>query len=482
MKPWAGYTRVSRVGDRKETLISPDQQADRIFSYAAQRSIEVHMLEPELDVSGSTVERPVLEQAIQGVEGGRFAGIIVAHIDRLSRMRMADAYATIERIEGAGGQVIAVAQNFDIGTPAGRMGRDVFLAMAKMQWDQYGEHFADVKRRAIERGIWVPPIVPLGYRKGTDRKLKPDPKPRRRIVAAFEARARGKSWREVADVLGVGLTTAHKLIRNRVYLGEIAFGEWRNPDAHEPIVPRDLWEQAQIAHPRPPRNTPNHQQMALLAGIVRCASCRYVMTHDARPPKKGGRIYRCTRRKATGVCPAAANIQAKLIEPYVEKVVLGNVDALTYSSAERTDRITEAESQLAAAEVELDSYQRVMRVSELGDEAFAAGMTERAQAVATARVALANARLVSMPVPGDGTLAKLWPELSIVERRHVLRGTLGVIWVKRGRAPVDERVAIITAGFEPSDLPIPGGWRRRSDTSSVEGIHDLEGALRMPGA
>ena len=83
--PIAGYTRVSRIGDRDETLISPDLQAERIRQYARGRGVAVEMLPPELDQSGGKTSRPILDDAIRGVEQGRYAGIVVSQLDRLSR-------------------------------------------------------------------------------------------------------------------------------------------------------------------------------------------------------------------------------------------------------------------------------------------------------------------------------------------------------------------------------------------------------------
>jgi hypothetical protein len=100
---WAGYTRVSRVGDRGDRLISPELQAARIRAFAVIRDLEVKILEPELDVSGGSkaLERPILSQALEGIEEGRYAGIIVAQLDRLSRMDITEALHTIRKIEAA---------------------------------------------------------------------------------------------------------------------------------------------------------------------------------------------------------------------------------------------------------------------------------------------------------------------------------------------------------------------------------------------
>src|SRR5215207_6098741 len=289
---WAGYTRVSRVGDRKDTLTSHTDQRKRIAGYAASRGLEVELLPEESDVSGGKIVRPILENALVGVEEGRFAGVIVAQIDRLSRMDLADALAVIRRVEGAGGQVIAVAENFDAGTPEGRLARNVFLSLAEMQLDRYKGQFARSKEQAVARGIWPCPVVPFGYRKGRDKHLAPHSRQLGRVVRGFEARAGGKSWRDVAAAMGVGVSAAQKIIKNRVYLGEIHYSGFVNLEAHEPIVGRDLWEAAQRHQARPPRR--GDVPPAMLSGLVLCAGCGGAMTPDVdQKPHGAYRTYRC---------------------------------------------------------------------------------------------------------------------------------------------------------------------------------------------
>lgn len=438
MGDWLGYTRVSRVGDRAERLISPEVQAERIKAYASSRGLTVHMLDPELDVSGGTVERPILSQAIAAIERGEAAGIIVAQLDRLSRMDITDALHTIRRIESAGAQVIAVAENFDVATAEGRMGRTVALAMGEMQLDRYKAQFREAKQRAVGRGVWPMPIVPAGYRRGEDRRLEPDPERAPLIVRAFEMRAGGASWAPIAELLGKGLTGARKVIINRVYLGEINLGEWRNPAAHPPLVSRELWEAAQIVHPPPPRST---QPPALLAGLVRCASCGFKMSVSES-------IYRCRPVKAAGRCPAPAITSKLRLEELVSRTVEAHVASATVTATEATDALAAAKVELASAEDELALYQQATRVADVGVEHFSAGMRERTEEVERKRRAVAKAQLALPPpnvVPSS---------LSSERERHALRRSLGVVWVYKDRRRA--KVRIVAAGFEPSEFgPIP---------------------------
>jgi site-specific DNA recombinase len=472
MGPWLGYSRVSRVGDRADTLISPELQQTRIKQFADARGFDLELLEPELDISGGTVERPILGDAIERIERRESPGLIVAQLDRLSRMDIMDSLATIRRIESAGGQVIAVAENFDSTTPEGNLARNMFLSVGQMQLDRYKLQFRTVKRRAVMEGIWPGSSVPLGYVK--DRKTRGlviDPEAAPRVKTAFEARASGSSWQEVAQILGRGASGANRTIRNRVYLGEIRLTvegeEIVNPTAHEPIVSPKLFEAAQVQHPRPPRGK---HGTALLAGVLRCAGCRRTMS----PDRRGGKLhYRClAQRTAKGRCQSPAFISANVIEPFVETNVLAHLRGIYFQEFEgSTDELDKATAALEDAEAELVAFQGAVRASEMGVDAFATGLKSRAAAVEIARAEYSRAAGAAEPTE-TRELLDLWPELSVKDKRHLLRGALGVVWVAPGRVPPAKRVAMIAAGFEPLDLPRSG----RSDGFELRPV-DLEDDL-----
>lgn len=459
---WLAYRRVSRVGGR-EHLISPEMQAQRIMAYADGRGLEVEMLEPELDVSGAKVRRPILEQALERIDRGEAEGIIVATLDRLSRMSMSDALRTIERIEAGGGQVIAVAENFDASTPEGRMVRNIHLSIGAAGRERSAEHLAGAKRRAVEHGIWPVSTIPRGYAKGHDRRLIPG-EDAAAVKRAFQLRAGGAPWSRVAEELGSGVSGAAKTIKNRVYLGhvELRIGDEHlvNPDAHEPLISRDLWEAAQIAHPAPARSG----HVALLAGIVRCASCSRLMS----PGDKG---YRCFPRAATGDCPAPATISAALLEPHVEELALRELRRMQAIGHAPSTAAVERQA-LDDAEDELSMWREAVKISEVGPEFVAVELQRLAGNVERAREALGRAQAAAQAVEADLTAVEAYESLSVLGRRHVLRSAIGVVWVWKGRG-IDGRVKVIAAGSEPPNLSRPG---RPSPPVSVEWA-DLPGEV-----
>lgn len=462
---FCGYIRVSRVGDRGDKLISPELQEKRIRGYAEARGIEVEVLPAELDVSGGKVDRPILSQAIEGIEAGTYAGIIVAQLDRLSRMSIVDAHRVIERIESIGGEVVPVAEDFDTTTPEGRMGRNMFLAMAEMQRERYSSQLAAAKERAVRIGIWPLPVVPIGYRRGTDRHLEPDPATAPTVVRAFELRAQGESWEHIGKRLGRGLSGARKVIANRVYLGEIRYGEFVNVAAHEPLVERGLFEAAQISQPAPARG---RHGPALLSGLLRCTGCSGLLTPTTNRKWSG---YRCMSMRALGKCESPALIAKSIVEPYLTQVLFDSVGDVQVIERKRTAAIDEAARKLEVAEAELEAFQEATRVADVGAEHFATGMKRRADDVESARRRLGEVS-AGQKIERIFTLNTAWDELDVQGRRHVLRGSFGVVWVRKGRGPAPARVKVMAD--VPDGLPAPG---RSAFPIAPVSWDDLEGAI-----
>lgn len=444
MTSWAGYVRVSRVGDREETLISPKLQERQIRAWAGARGLDVLMLPAELDASGGDDSRPILLGAIEQVERGELAGIIVAKFDRLSRS-MRGQLAMLERIEAAGGEVRSVAEDLDPTTPQGRMTRNILFSVAEGEREAKAQEFDRAKADAIARGVYIAGRVPLGYVKDEQRRLVPDPRSAPFVREAFQRRVAGESWTQIADFLADRLgrpfygPTVARMLRNPVYLGVARQGSHQKEDAHQPLVNPSTWEAAQGGHATPPRAV---HDPALLGGIIRCAGCSWRMTNYVR---RSARVYCCRRHGARGSCSQPATIAAGVIEPLVVASVMRWVADLEVSAARSGDALEAAERELADAIAERDAYTAATEVAGVGAEHFAEGLRLRVERVERARGELAKARLASDPVPLGG-VRDVWDQLSALERNHVLRRSLSVVWVRRGRGPDRVRICDPTGG------------------------------------
>lgn len=465
------YVRVSRVGGREgASFISPDVQRERIERFAMLKGHEIGETFVDLDQSGGKLERPGLDRALERIRRGESGGIIVAKVDRFARS-LVKALETIAAIEEAGGEVLIADGDLDTTTPTGKMFLRLMLTLAEFEIDRIRESWDGAQARAVSRGIHVASRVPTGYTKREDGRLEPDPAAAPIIHQLFARRAAGDGWKTLAKWMNttgaVGPyqnlywtpTTLSKIIGNRVYLGEARSGQYANPQAHPSIVSRVEWEAAQSARTVA---TGRNGDGALLAGLVRCAGCRYIVKADTMKGRDGKRlrIYRCRKHRPAGECPAPATIMGRILEPWVEGRFLDDVSHVAEPEAANDD-LDEAVRQLEAAEYELTAFRDETIIGVLGQEAFAAGLQKRAEAVEAARrkVQALSADPGRLPdvelTPGE--LREAWPLLGVTERRAILTAGIDAVFVRSGgQAPVDERAVILWAGDAPSDLPRRG--------------------------
>lgn len=84
-RPAVGYVRVSRVGGRGgDSFLSPDLQREEIVRAAAREGLEIGEVIEELDASGGDAKRPGWNRALEVVERGEAAAVVVYNISRAS--------------------------------------------------------------------------------------------------------------------------------------------------------------------------------------------------------------------------------------------------------------------------------------------------------------------------------------------------------------------------------------------------------------
>src|SRR4051812_6140523 len=165
---FAAYIRVSKLGTRDvEDLRSHEYQRRLIERLAEREGFDVEWLNPELNVSGAKADRAMLMDAVARVEHGELDGIVVAKLDRLSRLAPRQRIELFERIEGERGEkpgrVKSATEEHDPTTARGRWMRDQFLGLARLQWEEAQEGFAYAVEDAIGNGCHA--HAPFGYAK-----------------------------------------------------------------------------------------------------------------------------------------------------------------------------------------------------------------------------------------------------------------------------------------------------------------------------
>jgi DNA invertase Pin-like site-specific DNA recombinase len=453
-----GYIRVSRVAGREgESFISPKVQRERIEGLAASQGHVVVDWREDLDQPGSKWARPGFQAALETVEAGEADGIAVARLDRFARS-VADAARALERLEAADGVLVAVDLGMDTSTSAGRLMRNVLMALAEFEVERVRENWATAGSHAAARGVHVCRVAPVGYRKAADGRLEHDPVAAPIVRDVFRRRAAGASWNELCSFLDERLprpnggswsrSTVTTLITRRTYLGEAKGGGIVNTDdAHLPIVTRTEFEAAQVAK-ADGRRARGADGGAILTGILRCAGCGNTLTRVSNGAR-GYHNYKCRKRNGNGICKAPAGISVTRADAYVEQEFLALLERekLAASGKPADGTLERAVEALEAAERELVEYRDANLVSVIGADAYREGLAKRQAAVDAARRKLGEASAAT-PLEAIHDARKLWPDLGNRERRQLLASVLDRVVVTAapgaGRgAAVENRLRLV---------------------------------------
>jgi site-specific DNA recombinase len=476
-----GVIRVSEVGDRAarprrtttdrqrralrtrrerrpEQFKSPIEQRERIEQTCRLEGLELAEVFTEMDISGRKPldKRKGLLPALQAIEAGHAKVLIVAYFDRLVR-NLKVQFEVIERVEAAGGRVLAVDfGQINTQVAVQWLSSVIVGAMAEYQSRSVGERLATTQKMAIADGLAIGSI-PLGYSE--------DPESHRLVVhdaeatlvkEAFEMRAEGKSYNAIRNHLAAGgvvrgINSIRKMLKSRTYLGELFHGRHRNAASHAAIISPELFARVQAVAPGEQwQAVPDRQNDLLLSGlrILKCGECGRSLAVGAQVQSgKRYSYYRCNpnlgakgdRRvsiDARTADLAVANYMRVFLSRLSETEGLGPELIEARAATERTQaalaRATRIAMTGAGDEVEAQAILSELRAAH--DRAVAREMELERAAREIGNAVVLNA----------GTN---WDDLTFEEQREMVSAVL-------------RRVVVTRAGLDASGRRLPRGRER----------------------
>jgi site-specific DNA recombinase len=308
LKRCAIYTRVSTDQGLEQDFNSLDAQYEASQAYIrSQAHAGWTLVRTKYDdggFSGGNTDRPALQRVLDDVRSGNVDVIVVYKVDRLTRS-LADFAKLVELFDAHGVSFVSVTQQFNTTTSMGRLTLNVLLSFAQFEREVTSERIRDKIAASKRKGLWVGGMVPLGY-DTKDRKIIVNEGEaetvrtifrlylklgslnllmaelrRRRIVSKTRILRSGKTVGGIPFTRG---PLAH-LLRNRFYIGEVAFKGEVLRGEQEPILNRELFEAVQT---KLDEQATNHKSIrtgseALLTGrIFDDADNRMSPTHARR--------------------------------------------------------------------------------------------------------------------------------------------------------------------------------------------------------
>jgi DNA invertase Pin-like site-specific DNA recombinase len=440
-----GVVRVSQLGDRdRETFSSPKDQCDRMRELATAQDWDLTIPEPhEINVSGDALleDRPQLSRAVMAVQTGAADVVVAAHTERLWWNHEVRGQV-LRLVESAGGEVWSADEGkLSNGSASDEFSGTVRTAADRLSRRQNREKSEKGVQRVIAEGRAPWASIPVGYRRGADGKLVVDEREADVVREAFEMRRDRATFKDIRERLaahGVERTIGgvQQMLGLRVYRGELHFGKYKpNLAAHEPIVEPDLFDAVQrVKTPRGPRS--RSERLLAGAGLLRCAQCGSKMSIS-----KANSTYWMYRCPPHGPCTEGSTIGADRVEAFVTETFLQGVRGIIAKGVERADV-----AELAEAARKAEEAYEAAGLAFAGHEdvqAFNDRLQQLRAAWDGARAALEQARSREDLPTLNIALIDDWQDLSVDERRRLLRAGLERIEVKRGRDPVSERCAVV---------------------------------------
>jgi site-specific DNA recombinase len=356
------YTRKSTEHNLDLAFNSLDAQREACEAYIKSQAHEGWTLVRDRfddgGLSGASLERPALQELLNRVRARQVDVIVVYKVDRLTRS-LADFAKLVESFDEHEVSFVSVTQSFNTTSSMGRLTLNVLLSFAQFEREVIGERVRDKIAASKRKGIWVGGPVPLGYR-SVDKKLDIVPDDAAVVRKIFGDYLRLGSITELAASLEkegmrpkirnaagaeacvprFGVGALYYLLKNRIYVGEIAYRGEIHKGEHEAILDREAFDavQQRLKEQAVERSTIRRSSPSLLAGKI--FDDRNNPMTPTHANKKGVRYRYYVSQALLQGRKAEAGAIARVSAPDVEDLALNVLrqENQANDGAERSDR------------------------------------------------------------------------------------------------------------------------------------------------
>lgn len=316
------YVRVSTTSQMEEGYSIEEQKA-KLESYCDIKDWHIYKVYTDGGFSGSTTERPALEQLIKDAQSKLFDTVLVYKLDRLSRSQKDTLYLIEDIFLKNNIEFVSLLENFDTSTPFGRAVIGLLSVFAQLEREQIKERMQLGKLGRAKSGksmMWAKTSYGYNYDKETG-SMTVNEYEALAVKEIFTSYLAGMSITKLRDKINDeypkqpawSYRTIRGILANPVYCGLNQYKGQTFQGTHKAIISLVDFEQTQrelakrqqtakeLSNPRP------FQAKYMLSGLAQCGYCHAPLKVILGQKRKDGtrfKRYECYQRhprKTSGV-------------------------------------------------------------------------------------------------------------------------------------------------------------------------------------
>ena len=314
MNKVALYVRVSTTAQLEEGYSIEEQKA-KLESYCDIKDWHIYKVYTDGGFSGSTTERPALEQLIKDAQSKLFDTVLVYKLDRLSRSQKDTLYLIEDIFLKNNIEFVSLLENFDTSTPFGRAVIGLLSVFAQLEREQIKERMQLGKLGRAKSGksmMWAKTSYGYNYDKETG-SMTINEYEALAVKEIFTSYLAGMSITKLRDKINEeypkqpawSYRTIRGILANPVYCGLNQYKGQTFQGTHKAIISLDDFEQTQrelakrqqtakeLSNPRP------FQAKYMLSGLAQCGYCHAPLKVILGQKRKDGtrfKRYECYQR------------------------------------------------------------------------------------------------------------------------------------------------------------------------------------------
>lgn len=308
------YVRVSTTSQLEEGYSIEEQKA-KLESYCDIKDWHIYKVYTDGGFSGSTTERPALEQLIKDAQSKLFDTVLVYKLDRLSRSQKDTLYLIEDIFLKNNIEFVSLLENFDTSTPFGRAVIGLLSVFAQLEREQIKERMQLGKLGRAKSGksmMWAKTSYGYNYDKETG-SMTVNEYEALAVKEIFTSYLAGMSITKLRDKINGeypkqpawSYRTIRGILANPVYCGLNQYKGQAFQGTHKPIISLADFEQTQrelakrqqtakeLSNPRP------FQAKYMLSGLAQCGYCHAPLKVILGQKRKDGsrfKRYECYQR------------------------------------------------------------------------------------------------------------------------------------------------------------------------------------------